>query len=186
MSQSTTITIEIMHHEWTEYYGLVRWLCRRRLVRFFDGPNSHDIDERIAEAIAHAWKVYPRLRQRRPEYSAKTAICLATKTGVSRVRARTRFIPKPYRGYIDAMDRRGPNESYLGTDIPERLQQPVPIDPQDRTGVESLIDILPSHLRPVATSLSYGMTKRAVAESRNISETTLRARIRDIRSAFVS
>lgn len=180
----TNVSTTQLHGEWTEYYWFARWLCRRKLIRI-DGTVPPDIDDRVDEAIAHAWRMYPKLRERKPELPAKTAIRWVCKTGVSRVRARTRFVPKPYPGYVDAMDGPAQRCGYFEETIPNRVQEPVPTDPQDRTTVESLIDTLPAHLQAVARLLSYGMSKRMVAERRGISESTLRERIHDIRKALV-
>lgn len=179
MCQVAPITIEQMHHEWIEHFHLVQWLCRKNLFHR-NISNPPDIDERVQEAIAHAWKVYPRLRERRPEFSARTAVLLATKTGISRVRSKTRFVSKPHRHYIDAMDRRTVWYSSLLIEIPDRWQQSVPTDSHGSTA-EALIHSLPTELQPIAQMLSDGMTLRAVARSRGISETTLRAKIRAIR-----
>ena len=66
MSQSNvsqpSCLIEQYRTEWEQYYPLARWLVRRKLIRL-DGTVPSDIDDRISEAIAHAWQGYPRLRQ---------------------------------------------------------------------------------------------------------------------------
>ena len=69
--------------------------------------------EAMGEAIAHAWQRFVQLRMRRADKSAKTALRLACKTAVMRVRSRCRFVPKPYPGYIDALDRRSPTSVAL-------------------------------------------------------------------------
>jgi DNA-directed RNA polymerase specialized sigma24 family protein len=183
MSKSTTISMQQLHAEWTELYRLARWLCRKRLVRL-DGSVPPDIYDRVDEAIAHAWKLYPKLRQRRPEVPAKTALRWVCKTGVSRVWVRTRFVStRPHPGYRDAMDGAQREE------FPEQLRQPEPHaeyrETSDRTAVENIIRKLPEHLQATARLLSYGtMTKTTVAERRGICTSTLYGQINEIRRAL--
>lgn len=181
---STTLrpSTEQLHAEWTELYRLARWLCRRKLVRL-DGAVPPDIDDRVDEAIAHAWRLYGKLRTRKPDVPAKTAVRWVCRTGVSRVWARTRFAStRPYPGYRDAMD------SAVRDDRTDQLVQPdSPAeyrDPEDREPVERIIRTLPEHLQPVARLLSYGMTKTLVAERRGISKSTLYVQIDELRTAL--
>jgi DNA-directed RNA polymerase specialized sigma24 family protein len=182
----TTPTIQQLHAEWTEFYHLARYLVRRKLMRL-DGSMPPDIDDRVDDAIAHAWRLYPKLRQRKPELPPRTAIRWVCKTGVSRVWARTRFVTtKPHPGYVDAMDSKATREGYFEDSIPGAAASDETYrDPSDRANVEQLIDTLPTHLQPVARLLSYGsMTKALVAERRGISKTTLYAQLDEIRKAL--
>ena len=164
------------HAEWTEFYPLARWLVKRKLGRL-DGTIPHDISDRVNEAIAHAWQEYPKLRQRRPDIPAKTAIRWVCRTGVSRVWSNTRFVPKPHPSYVDALDRK----DIAALDEFPQLDREGYRDTDNRSCVEALIANLPVRLQPVARLLSYGMPKRMVAQRRGISPSTLYALIDDLR-----
>jgi hypothetical protein len=178
----TSPTTEQLHAEWTEHNRLAYWLCRRKLIRI-DGTVPPDLDDRVSDAIAHAWVEFGKIRNRKPDVPAKTAMRWACKTGVSRVHARTRFVPKPYPGYVDAMDSRAEREGYFEDAIPQPEREPYR-DPTDRTAVDARLAKLPDELRPLAQILSYGITQSDAMKLLGIGWAKLTEQLNELRIAM--
>ncbi len=174
---------ELFRQQWTAHHRLARWLVWHKL-RHQDGSVSRDHEDLAADALAFAWREFCRLRLRHPNAKPDRVIRWACKIGVCRVCSGMRFSPKPYPGYVDALDRRPQTiegqENILAIPAAYRVVR----DANDRSACEALIEQLPNHLRAVARLLSYGMPRNRVAKQRGISRSRLAQLIADLRWWF--
>lgn len=173
-----TISKQQRDSDWTRHHYLALHIVREGL-RYESGDMPPDVDERIDEAMAHAWLRFERICEKYPDAPAKSRVRWAAKTGVSRVKSGRKVVRTRQRCYVDAMDRTRDEDSpvdMLGHTIATGYR-----DPSDNTLAELIITTLPDHLKPVARLLSYGMTKELAAERRGISRTTLYTLIGELR-----
>lgn len=174
-------TVQEIQAEWSKFHRLAKWLAWSKL-HWRD--NVPDLEEAIAETIAHAWVHSQRLRTTKPEKPVKTAVRLAVRFGIDRVVRKVRFIPKPAPNYVDALDRRSRNELRCEEIVGGHELGIARCDVTDRYVVEAIIGKLPEHVQALARLLSYGASKASAFERRGLSRHKADRLVDNLRTAL--
>ena len=133
--------------EFASHAPLLYWIARKRLLKE-DGEAPRDFDNVVANAVGIAWKHYPAIRAKHPEWPVRAAICVAIRRGVCRARhGEALGWSKPHRGYRDALNGK-PNE------LPDDVQA---APPEWRIWFDELLTALQGPAQELAAVLSHGI-----------------------------